>query len=82
MFVVTGVTTAKSTAVHNNYQLQSGFTLKFLEFVWSEQPVLDGQAFSNPFRSYFFARKSPCIKLGIKIELHQCLELVWKKYHF
>ena len=44
MFVVAGVTTTKSTAVHN-YQLESGFTLEFLEFVWSEQVVLDGQAF-------------------------------------
>ena len=44
MFVVTGVTTTKPTAVHN-YQLESGFTLKLLEFVWSEQLVLDGKAF-------------------------------------
>ena len=44
MFVVTGVTTTKSTAVHN-YQLESGLTKKLLEFVWSEQLVLDGKAF-------------------------------------
>ena len=37
------VTTTKSTAVHN-YQLESGFTWKLLEFVWSEQLVLDGKA--------------------------------------
>ena len=70
MFVVTGVTKTKSTAVHN-YQLESGFTLKLLEFVWSEQLVLDGKAFfSNPIRYYLFANKSLCTKLGIKIELH------------
>ena len=44
MFVVTGVTTTKSTAVHN-YQLESGFTKKRFEFVWSEQLVLDGKPF-------------------------------------
>ena len=44
VFVVTGVTTTTSTAVHN-YHLESGFTKEFLEFVWSEQLVLDGQAF-------------------------------------
>ena len=41
MFVVTGVTTTKSTAVHN-YHLESGLTWEFLEFVWSEQLVFDG----------------------------------------
>ena len=39
-----GITTIKSTAVHN-YQLELGFTQKRLEFVWSEQLVLDGKAF-------------------------------------
>ena len=82
MFVVTGVTTTKSTAVHN-YHLESGFTWKLLEFVWSEQLVLDSKAFFNPFSYYFFANKTPCTKLGIKIELHQMSsELVWEKYHF
>ena len=42
-FVVTGVTTTKSTAVH---MLESGFTWKLLGFVLSEQIVLDGKAFS------------------------------------
>ena len=40
MFIVTGVSTTKSTAVHN-YQLESGFTWKLSEFVWSEELVLD-----------------------------------------
>ena len=44
MFVVTGVTTAKSAAVHD-YQLKSGFIKKLLEFVWSGHLVLDGKAF-------------------------------------
>ena len=44
VFVVTGVTTAKSTAVHN-YLLETGFTKKLLDFVWSEQLALDGKAF-------------------------------------
>ena len=38
-----GVTTTKSTAVHT-YQLESGFIQTLLEFVWSEQLVLDGKA--------------------------------------
>ena len=42
-FVVKGVTTTKSTAVH---KLESRFTWKRLVFVWSEQIVLDGKAFS------------------------------------
>ena len=42
-FVVTGVTTTKSAAVH---KLESAFTWKLLGFVWSEQIVLDGKAFS------------------------------------
>ena len=42
--MVMGVTTTKSTAVHD-YQLESCFTQKFLQFMWSEQPVLDGQAY-------------------------------------
>ena len=41
-FVVTGVTTTKSTAVH---KLESVYTKKLLEIVWSEQLVLDGKAF-------------------------------------
>ena len=44
VFVVMGVTTTKSTAVHN-YQLETSFTKKLLDFVWSEQLVLDGKAF-------------------------------------
>ena len=35
-----GVTTTKSTAVHG-YQLESCFTWKVLELVWSDQLVLD-----------------------------------------
>ena len=42
-FVVTGVTTTKSTVVH---KLESGFTWKRLGFVLSEEIVLDGKAFS------------------------------------
>ena len=43
VFVVTGVATTKSTALHS-YQLDSGFIKKRSEFVWSEQLVLDGEA--------------------------------------
>ena len=43
MFVVTGVTTTKSTAVRY-FQLKSGFIQTLLEFVWSEQLVLDCKA--------------------------------------
>ena len=38
-----GITSTKSTAVHG-YQLESCFSWKFSEFVWSEQLVLDSQA--------------------------------------
>ena len=39
------ITFEKNTTTVHNYQLESGSTLKFLEFVWSEQLVLDGQAY-------------------------------------
>ena len=73
MTVVTGVTTTKSTSVHN-YQLESGFTKKLLEFVWSEQLVLDGKPFFlTQLGITCFANKSLCTELGIKIDHHQCL---------